>query len=72
SEKNLDEMARVQEQLGDHNLWQLENRIKEVLAQLGLEPNAALSSLPGGWLRNAALARPLASNPRVLLLDDPT
>lgn len=40
SEKNLNEMARVQEQLDHHNLWQLENRINEVLAQLGLDPNA--------------------------------
>ncbi|HIF4662435.1 TPA: ABC transporter ATP-binding protein [Citrobacter koseri] len=72
SDKNLNEMARVQEQLDHHNLWQLENRINEVLAQLGLDPNAALSSLSGGWLRKAALGRVLVSNPRVLLLDEPT
>ncbi|STJ12180.1 ABC transporter ATP-binding protein [Escherichia coli] len=35
SEKNLNELAKVQEQLDHHNLWQLENRINEVLAQLG-------------------------------------
>ena len=72
SDKNLNEMARVQEQLDHHNLWQLESRINEVLAQLGLDPNAALSSLSGGWLRKAALGRALVSNPRVLLLDEPT
>ncbi|HCT3344802.1 TPA: ABC transporter ATP-binding protein [Citrobacter koseri] len=72
SDKNLNEMARVQEQLDHHNLWQLENRINEVLVQLGLDPNAALSSLSGGWLRKAALGRALVSNPRVLLLDEPT
>ncbi len=53
-------------------MWQLENRINEVLAQLGLDPNVALSSLSGGWLRKAALGRALVSNPRVLLLDEPT
>lgn len=72
SEKNLNELAKVQEQLDHHNLWQLENRINEVLAQLGLDPNVALSSLSGGWLRKAALGRALVSNPRVLLLDEPT
>ena len=43
-----------------------------MLAQLGLDPNVALSSLSGGWLRKAALGRALVSNPRVLLLDEPT
>ena len=52
SEKNLNELAKVQEQLDHHNLWQLENRINEVLAQLGLDPNVALSSLSGGCSTN--------------------
>lgn len=33
SDRNLNELAKVQEQLDHHNLWQLENRINEVLAQ---------------------------------------
>lgn len=37
SDRNLNEMARVQEMLDHHNLWQLESRINEVLAQLGLD-----------------------------------
>ncbi len=43
-----------------------------MLAYWGLDPNVALSSLSGGWLRKAALGRALVSNPRVLLLDEPT
>lgn len=72
SDKNLNQMARIQEILEHHGLWQLENRISEVLAQLGLEADAPLSSLSGGWLRKAALGRALVSSPRVLLLDEPT
>lgn len=72
SEKNLDQMARIQEILEHQGLWQLESRINEVLAQLELEPNTPLSSLSGGWLRKAALGRALVSAPRVLLLDEPT
>jgi ATP-binding cassette subfamily F protein uup len=72
SEKNLNEMARLQGVLDHHNLWQLESRINDVLQQIGLEPEVELSSLSGGWLRKAALGRALVSNPRVLLLDEPT
>lgn len=72
SEKNLNEMARLQSLLDHHNLWQLESRIGEVLQKIGLEPDTQLSSLSGGWLRKAALGRALVSNPGVLLLDEPT
>ena len=72
SEKNLNEMGRLQTILDHHNLWQLESRINDVLQQIGLEPDTELSSLSGGWLRKAALGRALVSNPRVLLLDEPT
>ncbi len=72
SDKNLNELAKVQEMLDHHGLWQLENRINEVLAQLGLEPDMQLSALSGGWLRKAALGRALVSGPKVLLLDEPT
>lgn len=72
SDKNLNELAKVQEMLDHHGLWQLENRINEVLAQLGLEPDMELSALSGGWLRKAAPGRALVSGPKVLLLDEPT
>lgn len=72
SDRNLAELARVQEMLDHHGLWQLENRINEVLAQLGLTADMSLSALSGGWLRKAALGRALVSGPRVLLLDEPT
>ncbi|HIE4388908.1 ABC transporter ATP-binding protein [Serratia liquefaciens] len=72
SEKNLTRMAQVMEILDHQGLWQLDSRISEVLLQLGLNGDAELSSLSGGWLRKAALGRALVSSPRVLLLDEPT
>ncbi|OMQ22916.1 ABC transporter ATP-binding protein [Serratia oryzae] len=72
SEKNLARMAQIMEILDHQGLWQLDSRISEVLLQLGLNGDAELSSLSGGWLRKAALGRALVSSPRVLLLDEPT
>ncbi|WP_299997345.1 ABC transporter ATP-binding protein [uncultured Cedecea sp.] len=72
SEKNLNEMARIQEILDHQGLWMLDSRINEVLEQLGLDADTELSALSGGWLRKAALGRALVSSPRVLLLDEPT
>ncbi|MFZ1873213.1 MAG: ABC transporter ATP-binding protein [Chania sp.] len=72
SEKNLSRMAQIMEILDHQGLWQLDSRISEVLLQLGLNGDAELSSLSGGWLRKAALGRALVSSPRVLLLDEPT
>ena len=72
SEKNLNEMARIQDILDHQGLWQLDSRITEVLEQLGLNADTELSALSGGWLRKAALGRALVSSPRVLLLDEPT
>lgn len=72
SEKNLNQLAKLQETLEHQGLWQLETRIHDVLEKLGLPADAALSSLSGGWLRKAALGRALVSGPKVLLLDEPT
>lgn len=72
SEKNLQQLSALQDILDHQDLWQLDNRIHEVLEQLGLSAEALLSSLSGGWLRKAALGRALVSSPQVLLLDEPT
>lgn len=72
SDKNLNQLAVLQETLETQGLWQLENRIHDVLAQLGLTADAPLSSLSGGWLRKAELGCALVSGPKVLLLDEPT
>ncbi|CDL87421.1 ABC transporter ATP-binding protein [Xenorhabdus cabanillasii] len=72
SDKNLNQLAELQEVLDIRGLWLLDSRINDVLKQLSLPAEAKLSSLSGGWLRKAALGRALVSSPKVLFLDEPT
>ncbi|MWN31537.1 MULTISPECIES: ABC transporter ATP-binding protein [unclassified Gilliamella] len=72
SESHLTKLAKLQEQLDHQNGWQLDSRIRNVISSLSLDGDALLSSLSGGWLRKAALAKALVCQPTVLLLDEPT
>ncbi|PJC87949.1 ABC transporter ATP-binding protein [Vibrio sp. HA2012] len=72
SEQNINRLARVQEQLEHSGAWRFEDRIKNVLSALNLDPHTKLTDLSGGWQRKAALAKALVCDPDVLLLDEPT
>lgn len=72
SEKNINKLARIQEQLEHSGAWRFEDRIKNVMDALNLDGHTKLTDLSGGWQRKAALARALVRDPDVLLLDEPT
>jgi ABC transport system ATP-binding/permease protein len=52
--------------------WQAAINTDQIISRLGLDPDATLGSLSGGWRRRAMLGCALVTEPDLLLLDEPT
>ncbi|MES0489660.1 MAG: ribosomal protection-like ABC-F family protein [Leptospirales bacterium] len=66
-------LEKLQDQMNELDVWQLESDAKEILFHLNIHGMATLmSDLSGGMVRKVALARLFIEDNNLLLLDEPT
>jgi ATP-binding cassette ChvD family protein len=73
TDETAEEMAKLQDEIDAHNLWDLDAQVEQALDALRCPPgDSGVANLSGGEKRRVALTRLLLSKPDILLLDEPT
>jgi ABC transport system ATP-binding/permease protein len=70
--QGLADLESLHARIDAHDGWHVEQRVEEIVTELGLPGDKTMSELSGGWRRRVALARALVQKPDLLLLDEPT
>ncbi|MBR6755858.1 MAG: ABC-F family ATP-binding cassette domain-containing protein [Peptococcaceae bacterium] len=72
-EKLTQRLMQLNEQMDEHNAWQLESEAKAILNKLGIHQfDAKVSTMSGGQRKRIALAGALIRPCNLLILDEPT
>lgn len=71
--KLIEKQARLNDQIEQHDLWNLDNRLEQAMEALRCPPSdSPVKNLSGGERRRIALCRLMIQEPDILLLDEPT